>query len=52
MKDDDDDDAVGYCKPPKSSRFKKGVSGNPGGRPPKPKLANDLRSMLERIANE
>lgn len=25
--------AVGYRKPPKSSRFKKGRSGNPGGRP-------------------
>ena len=52
VNEDDDDYAVGYCKPPKSSRFKKGVSGNPGGRPPRPKLANDLRSMLERVANE
>ncbi len=24
---------VGYKKPPHSTRFKKGVSGNPGGRP-------------------
>jgi hypothetical protein len=24
---------VGYRRPPKSGRFKKGVSGNPGGRP-------------------
>lgn len=24
---------VGYCKPPKASQFKKGVSGNPRGRP-------------------
>lgn len=24
---------VGYGKPPKSTRFKKGQSGNPGGRP-------------------
>jgi hypothetical protein len=23
----------GYCKPPKHTRFKKGVSGNPAGRP-------------------
>jgi Family of unknown function (DUF5681) len=30
--DDDDDDAVGYGKPPKQSRFKKGQSGNPRGR--------------------
>jgi len=27
------DYAVGYGKPPKDSRFKKGQSGNPGGRP-------------------
>lgn len=24
---------VGYCKPPKETRFRPGVSGNPGGRP-------------------
>jgi Family of unknown function (DUF5681) len=24
---------VGYGKPPKTTRFKKGKSGNPGGRP-------------------
>ena len=28
---------VGYKKPPKKHQFKKGVSGNPGGRPPKPR---------------
>ena len=27
------DDAVGYGRPPKSTRFKKGQSGNPRGRP-------------------
>lgn len=27
------DEAQGYCRPPKGSRFKKGVSGNPAGRP-------------------
>ncbi len=38
-KDDKTDDlpepakAVGYCVPPEATRFKKGVSGNPGGRP-------------------
>jgi hypothetical protein len=31
----DDDDKVGYGKPPKHTRFKKGQSGNPRGRPPK-----------------
>ena len=30
-----DDEAVGYGRPPKASQFKKGQSGNPGGRPPK-----------------
>src|SRR5438445_8035472 len=25
---------VGYCKPPKATRFVKGKSGNPNGRPP------------------
>lgn len=52
MNDDDGDDKVGYGKPPKSSRFKKGTSGNPAGRPPRPKPANDLRSTLERVASE
>jgi hypothetical protein len=28
-----DNEAVGYCRPPKHSRFKKGQSGNPKGRP-------------------
>jgi hypothetical protein len=28
----DDSDAVGYCKPPKHTRFKPGQSGNPRGR--------------------
>lgn len=35
MTDDDDQDKVGYKKPPKSTQFKKGKSGNPNGRPPK-----------------
>ena len=30
---------VGYLKPPLHTRFKKGVSGNPGGRPGRKKLA-------------
>lgn len=32
-KSSDDDDGVGYGSPPKHSRFKKGKSGNPSGRP-------------------
>ena len=30
---DQSSESVGYCRPPSSTRFKKGQSGNPGGRP-------------------
>lgn len=50
MKDDDDD--VGYGKPPKKHRFKPGQSGNLTGRPKKKKPDEDLRAMLERISAE
>lgn len=33
MSQDNNDDDVGYCKPPKRGQFKKGESGNPNGRP-------------------
>lgn len=33
---DRDDNSVGYGRPPKLHRFKKGTSGNPKGRPKKP----------------
>jgi hypothetical protein len=37
------DREVGYAKPPEKSRFKKGVSGNPKGRPKrKPLAAGDI----------
>ena len=49
---DEDDYKVGYGKPPKQHRFKKGVSGNPAGRPPKVQQDNDLKSILERVGNE
>lgn len=35
MSDNNEEDKVGYKKPPKKSQFKKGESGNPKGRPPK-----------------
>jgi hypothetical protein len=41
--------AVGYCNPPEYTRFKKGVSGNPRGRP-KGKL--NMATMLERTLRE
>jgi hypothetical protein len=39
-----DDEDVGYGKPPKASRFKKGQSGNPAGRP---KVSKSAISVLE-----
>jgi hypothetical protein len=39
---------VGYCKPPRQTRFKKGVSGNPKGRP-KAKF-NALQSIRDAIS--
>ncbi|MCC5989240.1 MAG: hypothetical protein JJT95_16325 [Pararhodobacter sp.] len=38
----DADYEVGYGKPPKARQFKKGLSGNPRGRPPKSKNMNTL----------
>lgn len=44
-----DDDAVGHGRPPKASQFKKGQSGNPGGRPPK---TAGHRSIAARVLGE
>jgi hypothetical protein len=43
--DEFDDYEIGYGKPPKSGQFKKGISGNPSGRPKKP---TDSVSVLMR----
>ena len=40
---------VGYCNPPKRTRFKKGQSGNPQGRP---KGALNMATVLERTLRE
>jgi len=38
---------VGYGKPPKNGQFKKGKSGNPGGRPKKKKPADPELDILD-----
>jgi hypothetical protein len=50
MRDDreTEDYEVGYGKPPSSGQFKKGVSGNPAGRP---KKSSDFGSQLMRELN-
>jgi hypothetical protein len=40
---------VGYCNPPKHTRFKKGRSGNPNGRP---KGSLNMATVLERTLRE
>jgi Family of unknown function (DUF5681) len=41
--------AVGYCNPPEYSRFRKGLSGNPNGRP---KGSLNMATVLERTLRE
>jgi len=47
--EDNDRYDVGYGKPPRQTRFKKGQSGNPTGRP---KGAVNLDTVLERVLME
>jgi hypothetical protein len=45
--DNPEDYKVGYGKPPKGGQFKKGISGNPSGRPKKPlDFASQLKKEL------
>lgn len=48
-KKDSPDYEVGYGKPPQHSKFKKGQSGNPKGRPPKEKgpIKLDMEELLD-----
>lgn len=45
MSEPEDDDTPGYRKPPRKNRFRKGVSGNPNGRPRRTK---NIDSLIER----
>ena len=47
--DDERDYDVGYGKPPRHTRFVKGQSGNPRGRPPG---AQNMKTLLIRALNE
>jgi Family of unknown function (DUF5681) len=48
FREEADDYKVGYGKPPKTSQFKKGVSGNPLGRSKKPSdFASQLKKELD-----
>ena len=47
-REETEDYEVGYGKPPKSRQFKKGISGNPSGRP---KKSSDFASELARELN-
>lgn len=47
--DEEQDETVGYGRPPKHTRFQKGQSGNPAGRP---KGALNLATILARILQE
>jgi hypothetical protein len=49
MSDDAEDERIGYRRPPKHSRFAKGQSGNPSGRP---KGARSFKTIIEAELNE
>jgi Family of unknown function (DUF5681) len=52
MEGDGDDYKVGYKSPPIATRFKRGQSGNPSGRPSKTADKLDLGRILQAIDHE
>jgi flagellar hook-basal body complex protein FliE len=48
-RDQEPDYEIGYRKPPRDTRFKPGVSGNPSGRP---KRAKNLTTLVHEALNE
>jgi hypothetical protein len=52
MSENMDDYDVGYRKPPVATRFKKGQSGNPGGKPKKIAPVLNPGKILQSIDNE
>lgn len=52
MEGDGDDYKVGYKSPPIATRFKKGQSGNPSGKPKKNTDKLDLGRILQAIDHE
>ena len=41
---------IGYRKPPKNNQFKKGISGNPSGRPKKP--SNSISELMKELQSK
>lgn len=52
MSDEKNDYEVGYKRPPVATRFKKGKSGNPSGKPKKISQELDPGKILQAIDNE